>query len=650
MKEFKEPGVSLLRRDRLAAGLVGLVAFAVYAATLSPGLYVGESMWSSAQALGYVPALSPANALQFGVAGVCMRFLHFTLGANIHWFGALCGALCAALLFRLAAFFTHQVIHEEHCLRKDRPISLVAGLGTSLVFAFSPGGWVAATRFTIHLVDLLMLLAVLHLFVLYARRPLFATLAALAALYGAGVAQSAYFAMFAPLVALGCVLALWRDDSLSLVRAAWLASAFLAGLALSYAATALVFAAVRDTAAAGEATAWELVKQMIQHGAATIQSLLPEKAWIWLLLTAPAPWMISLFIAGRTLNNERLWSHYLVHGAMTLASATALLGMAHSPWQVYQPKSPAQSLFYSFPLFAHALLAVTTGYLLAYWWLLMNVLRGERSVVDQRSPVFLFGRPLGMIFFCALAVFVACSSASNYVREFMRPKDASLAAVAEAVLDRLEGREWIITDGRMDDFLRHAAARRGMRQLEIINTSDERNPHAIQRIKKAVAPHLGEANRQILLNTLDVGIMPFLLDWHKREPGFIRQNVANWTFPDLMFNTGAKPIPEFLFFGSGLAWKGKKEPDLIGEFRAFIDEMDALLPFAERPADAVDFMRNDLRRHMGFVANNFGVMLADFAPAGEEEPAEAGRRKQEDDAFDFFTRLWEYDPKNASVM
>jgi hypothetical protein len=618
----------LLRRDRIVAGVVGLSTFAVYALSLSPGLHVGESMWSSAQALGYTPVLAPVNAVQFWLAGVCMRFLHFTLGANIHWFGALAGALCAALLYRLAAFYAHQLIHEDHCAKQEESISLVAGLGASLAFAFSPGGWFAATRFTIHLADLLMLLSVLYLFVAYARRPRFAWLVALAALYGAGLAQSVYFTLCAPLVALGCVLALWRDDSLSLMRSAWLASAFLIGMVASFTLTALVFTLTRDNALAGDATVWELVRHMILHTAGMVQTLVPAKSWIWLLLTAPVPWMVSLFIAGRTLNNERLWSHYALHIAMTALTGAALLGMAASPWLIAQSNPRAM-----IPLFSYAMVGMTTGYLLAYWWLLMVVRRGSRSVVDQNSPVFLMGRPMGQIFFFSLAAFAAAACGYNYFRHMDGSRERFIGRMAEEVLGRLEGREWLILNTKVDTsymefYLQHVTRGRGQK-LEIINMfAPERNrPVIVKNLREKLIPLLPEAERQSMVNSLNLGVSTFVTDLYGRYPAFTTENVANWGLPDLIMNSGIRPVPEFVFFGGGASWKEKTAFELVDEFTAFLDRMDALLPHTREPVMLLDHLRNDLRRHIGFVLNNFGVALADSpAPETPQEERDAVER------------------------
>ncbi len=639
MKEFKEPGVSLLRRDRCVAGLAALVVFVVYGLTLSPGLYVGESLWSSAQALGLSPNQLPVNAVQFWVSGVFMRLLN-GMGLNVQWFSALAGALCAALLYRLTAFFVYQNIHEENCLRQEGRVSLVAGLGTVVAFAFSLGGWYASTRFTIHLMDLLLLLSAVYLFVIYARRPAFPWMLALAFLYGAGIAQSVYFIIFTPLVVLGGVFALWRNGNLSMMRFAWLTGCFVLGVVLSFTLTALVWSTTPDAALAGDVQLWETIVRMIRHYYFTMQRLLPERDWIWLLLTSSVPWLISLFIAARTLNNERLWSHYILHIAMTTSVVFALLGMVISPWVIGLANMRAM-----IPLFSYVMVAMTTGYLLGYWYLMMVVRRGERSRTDSESSVFIFGRPLGQIFFFSLAAFVLASSASNYVRHMTGEKEKFLTQSADEILDRLEGRLWVITNTRVDpyflDYYLQLQASKRKIKVNVINllATDGRRLQQNNNVRDNLIPQLPETDQQSMRNALDLGIMTFVTDLYTRYPDFAVSHIVNWGLPDMILNSGTKPVSEFVFFGNGLSWENKTADGMLDAYTQFLARMDTLLPHTKDATALIDLMRNDLRRHVSFVANNYGVALAD---SSKDEAVE----KQ---AYDFFKRVVEFEPENISA-
>ncbi|MCL1887508.1 MAG: tetratricopeptide repeat protein, partial [Kiritimatiellaeota bacterium] len=342
-----------------------------------------------------------------------------------------------------------------------------------------------------------------------------------------------------------------------------------------------------------------------------------------------------------------LWSHYALHTGMTALTLMALLGAFASPWFISQSNPRAM-----IPLFSYALVAMTAGYLLAYGWLLMTVRRGSRSVVDPNSPVFLMGRPMGQILFIALAAGAAAAGALNYVRNVDGSKERFLNEVAGGVVDRLEGRDWIILNTKVDSnymefYLRHLA-RKDDRELNVINMfAPERHRAAITaNIRGKLIGRLPEAGRQSMVNSLNLGVSTFITDLYGRYPGFTTTNVVNWGFPDMIMNSGIRPVPEFAYFGSGLSWKGKTAHEMLGEYEAFLERMDALLPHTKEPVALLDHLRNDLRRHMGFLMNNYGVALAD-SPTAETPQAE--KDAVERAAYAFFKRVVAYSPENISA-
>lgn len=627
MKEFKTCSASLLRRDRITAGLVGLVAFAVYALTMPSGLFIGESLQSIAQALGFTPSVQPLNMFQFWFSGLCIRGLS-AAGLNIHLFAAVAGAVCAALLYRIAATFVYQNIHEEYCSQYDAQASLIAGLGVSVTFALSLAGWMASTCFSIYLVDLLMLLAVMMVLTGYVLNTAPGWLPAFALLYGMGMSQSAYFTLFSPLIALLVVLTMWRRSRLSLRRFSWVLVMFLVGMMVSFTLTAAVFSGSHDAALAGDKPLWVVIRQIVFGQLQVIRSLLPHHQWLLVLLTTSVPWVIAMFIAPRTMNNERLWSHYFLHTLMTVATVLAVLGLVLSPWQIYLPTG-------KFPLFSYAMVAVTTGYLLAYWFLMFKVRQADRSVVDANTSLFAFGRPVGAIFLVILGLAVAGSSAANALRRPELAEASFFETIADEVLDRLEGRGWFISDGTLDPHLKFRAKKRGI-PVEVITLRDTRNPVHIAMVKEQVAPLFGEGDRQMMLNTLDLGVETFITWWFRNHAEFVQKNVVVWTHPDLWFGAAQEPIPEFVFFGAGLSWHGRDETTMLSEYETFLEKMDKLLPYTEKPSVPIEDFCNNLRRHVGLMGNNFGVRLAD---AGHEE-----------DAYQFFKKLNAYDDNNISVL
>ena len=136
-----------------------------------------------------------------------------------------------------------------------------------------------------------------------------------------------------------------------------------------------------------------------------LRSGLPRVNWLILLLMSVVPWLAAAFAAFRALNNERSWSQYILHLTVTVLVVLGLCNAAASPWEILKPLG-------RLPVWAYTLLAMTAGYLAAYWYLLLKVERPRRghatSVLTKQA-----GDWLGLIVTYPLIVIVVFASIIN---------------------------------------------------------------------------------------------------------------------------------------------------------------------------------------------------------------------------------------------
>ena len=256
------------------------------------------------------------------------------------------------------------------------------------------------------------------------------------------------------------------------------------------------------------------------------------------------------------------------------------------------------------PVAASAFAALTAALLIAQLWTLVRVAQG--AIRLQAVAGTLLG---------VLALVAAVTSAFSLL-EFSPSAGAFADRVAETVLDDLDTRDWLVTDGRLDDHLRLAAARRG-RPLRLVNLTRDGDAAYLDRLEAAIVAELPDG--AVLRRSLrDIGLIAFVQDWFAGDTN-IAARAAVFGAPDLWLAGELKPMPEFAFFGGDPArqpdWSRWAELDDV--LAAEPDWGSYRMGEVENP---VERLRLELRRHFGLVANDRGVWLED-AGRGDEASA-----------------------------
>jgi tetratricopeptide (TPR) repeat protein len=614
------------RLDLLLASACGLVAFLVYLLTLSPGVYPGQSAALMAVCAGVEPLVAPAHTLWTPIASWISGLEVLSLPVRLNLFSAICGALAVALAFRLAAFLIRQTIYNETV--SDRFVNVaavMAGATAAFTLAFCVPFWSASTRLQYQSFDLLLLLAVTYLLVLYTRKGLLFFMLLFAFGYGIGMVESTMFIVLAPVCGVAALLALWNRKQLGHQNVIAMALLFLLGLC-AYVLFAVHFFKTEDVALRGYKTWQDVLVFMWRDQLNEIRGSIPRLNWLWLLLQTLAPALAATIAARRSLNNERSWSLYLLHVILTFVAASLLVNVPWSPWRLVRAQG-------TLPVVGYLFMALVTGYLMAYWYLLKVV---DRVRHDQRISVMTkrVGDWMGFVMIWPLGLLVV-GAAVVHTFEADGHRGRGADACANELLQRLGNRTWIVTDGMLDNHIA-ILARVHRQKVNVIGLQRDMDKVYQQRLARIIErEHMFPNDRDRMLNTLKLGLLPFLQDWLAGDPD-VASKMAIFSVPDLWYGAGLLPVPE-LFFFTGVREAGKVDAGaLVADHLALWNRLEKKVPRVADPYDPMSSFDNQLRRQMGFVGNNLGVLLE-----------EIGRTN---DADTVYQRVRQIDPDNISVM
>ena len=612
-KPFGTSPGGLLWLGALGASLFALV---LYGLTLARYLYPGESALLFTQWKGLDVLSLPLHP----VWGWVLKTLGCESAVALNTVGLVCGVLSAGFLCYLVGFFVYQSIGQEDSVKYARPASLLAGVGAAVVFVLSSTAWATSTHLDVRQFDVFLALAVFMLYVPLARFPrlTYALSPVLGLAVAVGIADGAVFVALVPVFLLALVATVVKNG----FKFYGPTVLFLVALAVGY----LVLANnVADAflqlpgASDGEfKESGDVLWACIDAYKREIHQWIFRSGGLVVTLLAVLPFVACTFASSRGLNNDRTWSQYLFHATMTvccvLATATPL-----SPGHLLLPFGTA-------PVATTALVAASCGYLLAYWFLLARVPLPVKEDEPNAAPlpVHKIGRQAAPFVGCGLALLLLLAGVVN---AFSRDGEngAFADACANELLDRMGTRTWLITDGLLDAHLRVAAAARGQ-ELNIIcikalkESAYKAYCRQLADLIERKGVTAGEKKSGDLAFILrELGMVDFLKTWFSSDPD-ITKEVAVFRMSDFWFWAKCRPVPECLFFGGVADVKFVDGLKAKAEFEAFWKKMEPVLVADRRQgsrairnvADPTDRCRLELRRHLGFIANNLGVLLQDL--------------------------------------
>lgn len=563
--------------DWAIAGILGVVAAVVYFASLAGYAYPGES----ARLLVLWKGLETGQGPVYPLMAVFAKLLG---GGNA--LAPICGTLAVMAVFALATAFARRRVGEGGVA-----VSRLSGVVAALVFMLTPAVRSAATHLAPELFDALWALLALLMLVPISKvgRGHAGLVLVMGASVGVGLCDSALFVALIPLCLglLAWVLVTHGKKPYGLLvlfiaaaLAAYLISAKSFGLTLGSDVGRIADGLHRYHAVPG---------------------------WVFIAVFATIPFALSLFSSRKAyggLTGVIPWLfHLAMSSALIIAVATPL-----SPSSVMEP-------FGVLPVVSSAFVAFVAGYLLSFWWFYRT-----------KMPA--------MAVWGALTLVLAVSCLWNLF-SFDGRRGAFADRVAQKIVADLGEREWLVTDGTLDNHLRLAAAEAG-RELNLVQLSRDPDESYRKSLAELVREKkLGGANCESLALSLSIGVLQFVQDWLAGDPQ-IAKKAAVYGSPDIWQSAGLKPVPEFLFSGADAA--RPVDWNAWNEFDAILSVPKGWGSYSGRMTrNPVDRLRNSIRRQIGLLANNRGVYLQD--------------QKRDDAAFEMYEKvLNEIDGDNVCAL
>lgn len=604
--------VALGPRLWLCALGVSLLALIVYSLSLAGYIFPGASAHLYTQWMG-MDALSTPDHPLWGALVKSFGALSGTtsVATRLNMFALVCGVISAGLVCCLTGFFVRCAINHEDTEPLRGGASVFAGLVASLVFIFSTTIWQTSTHLDVAQFDVALALVVFALFIPMARWPRFTPIFAL--LVGVGVAlglvESVIFVPLVPVFLL-CVIVLSVRNTWKFYLPVGL---FLVAALVVYVyvarSVASSFLELPSAAAAGFTEVGDVLVKGAQDYIHEMRQWVTRPGWLYVVILAIVPFGACAFAALRGLNNERTWSLYLFHSAMTMCAILAI-ATPLSPEGVMRPLGIS-------PVATTTLAALVCGYVAAYWYLLARVPLPPKDPGQTALTVPELGRRVAPI---VLGLFIGIAVLAALVNAFSCNRDRGAFAdiCANEAIERLGARTWIVADGLLDDHLRIAAATHG-KELNVVCLQRDMEDAYLKELSALVREKKLEAGRANLPMAIQLGVLPFLQDWFMGDRK-VTEKVAIFGVPDLWYMAERQPVPECMFFGGVESVKKLDGAKALADFLEFWKRMEPVL-YAERnkgsreiakAEDPVDALRLQLRRYVGFLANNLGVVMQDL--------------------------------------
>lgn len=610
----------------MACGL-GLLSFAVYYVTLCPSVYPGSSAQAVATALNLLPLDAVAHPVWRKVAEAVVRIPVLELPFRLNLFGALCGALSVALLFRLA----RRVLFELICSAQqndydadpradeasesspaqaahvaDASSATVGGLITALAFAFSAPFWSASACLHPLTFDVFLALLMATFLARYVCTGSNSSRVFCTFLCYLGLLESVIFLAALPVVLFVLFRAGRYHDPVSKPFALLFIVSGLLGLGCGIAA--LVGLSGADHALSlSSLTA--LLMDTARGYQADLSQGMPHMGWLLALLETVIPLVVVYWCAPKFLaSNEPLtrWLWCLLNATFGLNAARCLLGLPHMPWDMAHQEIPVSAI----PALATAL---TLGALFVYWRLVISTPLLTYESEDYYTPPSRAHRGLAHCVTVFLVATVLVAPFRN-LHDADGRKGAFADPVARALIALTGDAQYLVSDGTLDWHLLIQAHLQKRKLTLLHERADWGLPNTGAPAKTtAGVPAVGKG----LPTTESPG--EFAERWLHANPRAFSQ-LAVVSQPAVWTRCGFSAVPNGLVYVGATNSCAVNGPALLKTHEALWLSLSPFLAQSDPQPPALHALLAEVNRHVSRIANDLGVYLED-----QGCPAEADR-------------------------
>jgi predicted Zn-dependent protease len=598
-----EPSIPQFPSERQLGVFLFLASLAAYLATMSwtpfPGL--PTKLLLTHMRMEVAPGI--LDPLWGWLVRVFSRLPGLSVAGWTGLFSALCGAAGTGMIGMMMMRVGYLIRNEPGpgSFVREAQARRISGLTAGLYLAGCIPHWVASTRSLPESFHLLMLLTTAWAFSQYQLRGRWRYLGLLGILYGVGLSEVATFIVFLPLAVFLTAREMFRWRTLRAWRPQLIVwGGLLLGLSI-YPLEAYVL--YRHGISSGLfASLWQAWARILQEEVSLITQVRFSPGFPAIMFFCLAPWL-TLFAMSR----RSPWFYEWGQIAVRLIFVGGLMGVLYNasfaPWRLlgmtYLMVTP------------YVLLAICMGYMAGEFWIL-----GEpQPLVDDFLPKRI-ARRVSSAFALLLSVVVLAGGAYNWRTANGRP-GAVMTAAAVEVLDRLDGRDILLSTGLLDDTLR-LVVRERRSKIQLISAPRTSSPIYLRKLAASFA----EEALKIPLQQGDFG--QFLENLLLSDEGPSRTVIID--MPDVFRDFGYL-VPDGFLYRLATSTGQVDLATMVESQRPFWTWMERMEKHPAPEENLARAYQDILRLLASKVANNLGVMQAERGDeAGALETLRAARR------------------------
>ena len=588
------------------------LSLALYVLTLSRYVAPGNFAKIVVQHIGLTPFPPLSRFLWGWTANIVAAVLPGPVSFKLNLMSAFCGAASVWLMYVLVSRIPRDRTAEENEARFPmEELQVLSGIVAAVFMAVCTPFWVVSNRAYPATFDVLLLLLTAWVTVrfLETKNLKWGCLSAL--LFGLGLTQFSTFILFAPVYVLLMAFILWRSG---LFRARHILLVLFCGLAglTPYFVGALQYMWSPAFEWRQFGTYWKVLWFVWREQYMELRFSVPHVGWLLVFMVNVLPWLVIVVFPKRAMTRSAVLGSQFLHVLLGLLAIAVLFNVPIAPW----PLLGTRTLL----VMPYVLTAMWAGYIAGYWYLFFY--QQSRFEIKGRFKI----RPLGRPIYLPLMAIILVGAAAWNVREADGRAADVAAKFAEEVLENLDGRNWLISNGVVDDLIAISAAEKQI-PLQLVNASQASG---------AYLKYLGSLFQDPRLRGLaQVGLQPLLAEWFVTDPEVPRK-VAILGISDLWMAEGLLPVPyRVMFFGA----QNTDDIDADEYFRKNRELWDGLgmqiATAAGRPGPSHPWVQW-IQTHVSKVANNAGVLLEDL--------------QRRDLAFEAYASARRLDSNNISAL
>ena len=515
-------------------------------------------------------------------------------------------------------------IHDEDLLRHNwlaAQASVLGGLATAIVLAFTAPFWLASTRLYPHAFHLMLFLMIINMLLTYLHTGSSFALFPVVLLLTATCLETPLFLILLPVAGFFLIQTMKENEQLAMHRMLGVIMVGIAGFLVSL--TCLCKAASHCELITNASN-----RLLLSTFGATlfknIISWIPSYGWSYTFVLFLFPAAIALFVFTNVFHGRRTFLLLMMEIGLGLSCIPAMLNLRTSLWGIARQASEV-------PLFPYVMTAFFVGLLFAVFYLMRDVFlaHGDEDLeyYEYRDNPILCR--LGSLLCWPLAVLVCVTPFRNKVD--VDPQVGTFVdSISKGLYRTLGTRDWLINNSLFRyPLMIHAFNDR--RNISFVSTDPVSDTYDASSIMEVVAKDpIFNPIRNRMLNAADISPLSFISEWLSKDSNACNR-IAVFQRPDVWRDNGYHAVPDG-FFLKGIP---KTHPlDLETLRKDYISFIEQLRPnlFPEE-TDSISLFasyRQQLRKQLSRQLNELAFL---FVEAKRDKDADALYKMADDIAY-----------------